>query len=164
MVKHQRITNEELLELDVDLLIPAALEGVIGPHNVDRVRASVIAEAANGPIEGEVDEVLEDLESQRLSQRTLRQQQRILQRMLDASRSLHTQGQDRQRRRSITGEDLPYAGPDGLPDDLGQSEDALRRAMERALQAPYPEEYREVIRSYYEQLYQDAHGRAGATE
>jgi glutamate dehydrogenase (NADP+) len=58
MVEHQRITNEELLELDVDLLIPAALEGVIGPHNVDRVRASVIAEAANGPIEGEVDEKL----------------------------------------------------------------------------------------------------------
>jgi glutamate dehydrogenase (NADP+) len=49
IVEHERITNEELLELDVELLIPAALEGVIGPHNVDRIRAPVIAEVANGP-------------------------------------------------------------------------------------------------------------------
>ncbi len=52
------ITNEEMLELDVDLLIPAALEGVIGPHNVDRIKAPLIAEVANGPVVGEVDEAL----------------------------------------------------------------------------------------------------------
>jgi glutamate dehydrogenase (NADP+) len=58
MVEHERLSNEELLELDVDLLIPAALEGVIGPHNAGRIRAGVIAEVANGPIVGEVDEEL----------------------------------------------------------------------------------------------------------
>jgi glutamate dehydrogenase (NADP+) len=60
IVEHDRITNEELLELDVDLLIPAALEGVIGPHNADRIRAPVIAEVANGPIIGEVDQRLRE--------------------------------------------------------------------------------------------------------
>ena len=60
MVEHKRIANEELLELDVDLLIPAALEGVIGPSNVDRIRAPVIAEVANGPIIGEVDQRLRE--------------------------------------------------------------------------------------------------------
>ncbi len=55
LVEHEKITNEELLELDVDLLVPAALEGVIGDHNADKVRARVIAEVANGPIEGSVD-------------------------------------------------------------------------------------------------------------
>ncbi len=55
LVDHKRITNEELLELPVDLLVPAALEGVIGPENVDRIRAPIIAEVANGPIVGEVD-------------------------------------------------------------------------------------------------------------
>jgi glutamate dehydrogenase (NADP+) len=55
LVRHDEISNEELLELDVDLLIPAALEGVIGPANVDRIRAPVIAEVANGPIVGSVD-------------------------------------------------------------------------------------------------------------
>jgi glutamate dehydrogenase (NADP+) len=59
MVEHERISNEQLLELDVDLLIPAALEGVIGPHNVDRIRAPLIAELANGPISGGVDQRLQ---------------------------------------------------------------------------------------------------------
>ncbi len=60
LVDHDRISNEELLELDVELLIPAALEGVIGPHNVDRIRAPLVAEVANGPITGEVDEKLRE--------------------------------------------------------------------------------------------------------
>jgi glutamate dehydrogenase (NADP+) len=60
LVDHQKITNEELLELDVDILIPAALEGVIGPRNADQIRAPIIVEVANGPISGEVDEALFD--------------------------------------------------------------------------------------------------------
>jgi glutamate dehydrogenase (NADP+) len=55
LVDHKRISNDELLELEVDVLIPAALEGVIGPWNVDRIRAPVIVEVANGPVLGEVD-------------------------------------------------------------------------------------------------------------
>ncbi len=62
LVDHDRISNEELLELDVDLLVPAALEGVIGPHNVDRIRAPIIAEVANGPVVGSVDDVLRERE------------------------------------------------------------------------------------------------------
>jgi glutamate dehydrogenase (NADP+) len=58
LVEHKRITNDELLELDVELLIPAALEGVIGAHNHKRIRAPIIVEVANGPISGEVDEDL----------------------------------------------------------------------------------------------------------
>jgi glutamate dehydrogenase (NADP+) len=58
LVEHDRITNAELLELDVDLLIPAALEGVIDPENAGAIRAPLIAEVANGPIEGEADEML----------------------------------------------------------------------------------------------------------
>jgi glutamate dehydrogenase (NADP+) len=60
LVEHQTISNEELLELDVDLLIPAALEGVITPANADRIKAPVIAEVANGPIVGEVDQKLRE--------------------------------------------------------------------------------------------------------
>jgi glutamate dehydrogenase (NADP+) len=58
LIDHQVITNEELLTLDVDLLVPAALEGVIGPHNAEQIRAPVIAEVANGPVAGEVDDLL----------------------------------------------------------------------------------------------------------
>lgn len=58
LVEHERISNEDLLELDVDVLIPAAIEDQIGPWNVDRVRAPIIVEVANGPIVSQVDEVL----------------------------------------------------------------------------------------------------------
>jgi glutamate dehydrogenase (NADP+) len=60
LVEHERITNEELLGLDVDVLVPAALENVIGAHNADRIRARVVAEVANGPVSGEADERLHE--------------------------------------------------------------------------------------------------------
>lgn len=43
------ITNEQLLELECDVLIPAALENVINEHNAPQIKAKIIAEAANGP-------------------------------------------------------------------------------------------------------------------
>ena len=48
----------QLLELDVDVLIPAAIGGVINPSNVDRIRAAIIVEGANGPITPKADERL----------------------------------------------------------------------------------------------------------
>ncbi|TYT63448.1 Glu/Leu/Phe/Val family dehydrogenase [Natrialba swarupiae] len=54
------VTNEELLTLDVDLLIPAALENAIDGELAEDVQADVISEAANGPLTPEADAVLED--------------------------------------------------------------------------------------------------------
>ncbi|HOH53051.1 MAG: Glu/Leu/Phe/Val dehydrogenase [Fervidobacterium sp.] len=52
------ITNEELLELDVDILIPAALENAITEKNADKIKAKVIIEAANGPTTPAAEEML----------------------------------------------------------------------------------------------------------
>lgn len=52
------ITNNELLELECDVLIPAAFENVITDANADKVRARAILELANGPITPEADEIL----------------------------------------------------------------------------------------------------------
>ena len=54
----KKITNEELLELDVDILIPAALENQITSENVEKIKAPCIVEVANGPIEASADDYL----------------------------------------------------------------------------------------------------------
>jgi glutamate dehydrogenase (NADP+) len=56
----EEIEAEELLELDVDILVPAALENVITADNADRIKAAVVLEVANGPTSIEADEVLGD--------------------------------------------------------------------------------------------------------
>jgi len=52
------ITNKELLELDVPVLFPSALEGEITASNADRVKAKIVAELANGPTTPEADQIL----------------------------------------------------------------------------------------------------------
>ena len=52
------ISNEELLELDVTVLIPAALENQINADNADKIKAKLIVEDANGPVASEADPVL----------------------------------------------------------------------------------------------------------
>jgi glutamate dehydrogenase (NAD(P)+) len=54
----QKISNAELLELPVDILVPAALESVITRENAPRVKAKIVAEAANGPTSPDADGIL----------------------------------------------------------------------------------------------------------
>jgi glutamate dehydrogenase (NAD(P)+) len=54
----ERISNDELLTLNVDLLIPAAIGGVITRKNAEAIRAPIIIEAANAPTDPEADDIL----------------------------------------------------------------------------------------------------------
>lgn len=54
----KNITNEELLELDCDVLVPGAFENQITESNANNIKAKVILELANGPITPEADEIL----------------------------------------------------------------------------------------------------------
>jgi glutamate dehydrogenase (NAD(P)+) len=55
----QQVTNAELLELDADVLIPAALGGVITAENAPRVKARIIIEGANAPVQPDADDILD---------------------------------------------------------------------------------------------------------
>lgn len=54
----EKITNEELLVLDVDVIIPAAMENTITEKNADKIKAKLIVEGANGPTSHEADPIL----------------------------------------------------------------------------------------------------------
>jgi len=55
----EEITNDELLELQCDILVPAAIQGVIHSKNADAVKAKLLVEAANGPVTPVADSILE---------------------------------------------------------------------------------------------------------
>jgi glutamate dehydrogenase (NAD(P)+) len=55
------VTNEQLMEIETDVLVPAALENVIRGKNAPNVKAKVIAEGANGPITANADSILDDM-------------------------------------------------------------------------------------------------------
>lgn len=54
----EHISGDELLELDVDILIPAAIENVITGKNAPKIKAKIVAELANGPTTPEADDIL----------------------------------------------------------------------------------------------------------
>lgn len=105
-------------------------------------------------IRRDMEGVLREMEGNRPRPDLAGAQERILQRMLDAGRSIHTRGFEK-KRRSETGGDVAYEGPAWLPMELGQSRDRLREAMRAALAADHPHQYRLLIRRYFELLYGD---------
>ena len=60
IVEHETISNQELLALDVDVLIPAALENQITQDNAQDIKAKYIFEVANGPINSDADKILDE--------------------------------------------------------------------------------------------------------
>jgi glutamate dehydrogenase/leucine dehydrogenase len=57
--KYETLKTEDVLGLDVDILVPAALEGAITSQNAEKVKAGIILELANGPLTVEADEILD---------------------------------------------------------------------------------------------------------
>src|SRR5690606_34208164 len=55
-----QVTNEELMTLDCDVLVPAAVENTVNSKVADKIKARIIAEGANGPTTPKADETLRD--------------------------------------------------------------------------------------------------------
>ncbi|HDP67174.1 MAG TPA: hypothetical protein ENN20_01585 [Candidatus Marinimicrobia bacterium] len=102
-----------------------------------------------GGVAKDMDEVIKDLQQNRVLRKTLERQQRILSRLLDAQKSLRTQDFKKERK-SITGEDIYRESPGQLPADLGERQTVLRQNLEQAMKEGYTREYEELIRKYFE--------------
>ena len=104
-------------------------------------------------IEREMEETVRELQQYRIDPAVVQRQQRILSRLLDASRSIR--GQKREdRRRAAPGEDVANRpSPDDLPDDLIRLDRVLREDILRGVgEGGYPREYEELIRAYFRAL------------
>jgi len=104
-----------------------------------------------GDLAGEMEQAAEDLRRGDLGPRLQDRQQRILQRLLDAQRSLR-QDKASEQRISRTAQAYTPRDPGALPQDRGERRILLQQALIEALKADYPPEYRSWLRHYYEEL------------
>ncbi|MFA4838437.1 MAG: DUF4175 family protein [Candidatus Neomarinimicrobiota bacterium] len=104
-----------------------------------------------GGIAKEMEDVIKELQSNQLMRKTLDRQQRILSRLLDAQKSLRTQG-FKDERKSKTGEEVARRKPGVLPNDRGERRSVLQENLEKALKDGYSKENEEIIRRYFESL------------
>jgi len=102
-------------------------------------------------IANEMDQVIQDLERKQFNRQTSDRQQRILSRMIDSQKSMTQRGFE-EKRKSDTANPISFAGPSGLPQDLGQRQSLIINAMNHALKSGYSRDYQKMIRRYFNAL------------
>jgi hypothetical protein len=104
-----------------------------------------------GQTANDMEEVVKDLQENRLGRQTLERQQQILSRMLDAQRSMRERdlSEERQAERS---KNYRGADPGALPENLGERRTKIQEDLLRALREKYSRDYRELIQKYFEAL------------
>jgi hypothetical protein len=94
-------------------------------------------------------ETIEELQQNRVSQRTVQRQQQILTRLLEASRSLEQRGEDN-KREGRSADEILRESPAALP--LNEQLERMRRDLIRALESGYSTDYEALIRRYFDHL------------
>ena len=102
----------------------------------------------------EMDEIIKDFIEKNVTQKTIERQQKILSRMLDSQKSLQQKDYDKNRK-SSTAETFEYLGPLGLPNDLGEKDLLLMKALESAIKENLPIEYNNLIQTYFLNMQND---------
>jgi hypothetical protein len=99
----------------------------------------------------EMQEVVRDMQQNNVNPNTLQKQERILSRLLDASRSMRERDWEK-RRRSRTGDDVARRSPGRLSDELTDPREAIRSDLQKAVNEGYARDYEALIRRYFERL------------
>jgi len=98
-----------------------------------------------------MEEVVKDLKNLKINERTLRLQERILSRLLDAQRSVRTKDYSK-KRESEVGKEYDAISPGEIPVEILYKTEVLREYMLKALEEGYTKDYLELIRKYFEAL------------
>ena len=103
----------------------------------------------------EMEEVIKDLQKNKYNQKTQDRQQKILSRMLDSQVSMTQRGEKEERKSSSAELGLTYAGPGGLPSNLGQRKNLALKALNSSMKAGYSKEHQTMIKRYFNYLSKD---------
>ncbi|NIR48499.1 hypothetical protein GWO43_08720 [candidate division KSB1 bacterium] len=106
-----------------------------------------------GKVSEDMEKVVKELQNQNVNRNTIQRQKRILSRLLDAQRSMHNRDFSR-KRRAETGKEYQTLSPESLPSELLTRKDKLKNELLRAMKEGYSKDYRELIRKYFEALYE----------
>lgn len=99
----------------------------------------------------EMDQVIKDMQNKNISRETIQRQQKILQRMLDATKSQQEKDFS-EKRKGETGKDYKSRSPNELPKDLTDRKNKLRQELLKEMKQGYSKDYEELIRKYFEAL------------
>ena len=102
----------------------------------------------------EMSEVVKDLQNKDVTEETIRAQEQILSRLLDAEKSLARRDYSKERKAEV-GEDIARRGPDELPFDLGEKDRLQREWLKKVFEESYPKEYEQLIQDYFRRLAQE---------
>jgi len=102
-------------------------------------------------LEKQIREVVKDMESQSVTQSTIRLQEKILSRLLDAEKSLARRDYSKKRKAKV-GEDIFSLTPESLPSDLAERDRMIKENLEKILKENYPKEYEKLIIEYFRRL------------
>ncbi|MGD8413452.1 MAG: chromosome partitioning protein ParA, partial [Candidatus Latescibacterota bacterium] len=104
----------------------------------------------------QMEESIKEMTQRNVDTRTVRRQQEILTRLLNASKSIRERGREN-RREGQTGEEIKRASPSELPPD--ERAEQLRRELLDALETGYSADFEELIRRYFELLQEQEAGQ-----